>query len=223
MIISLDVENRKTFIEMDSVVGKGKTCFPNINSGSCLVFLLILTKSFTRCKTQRARLKNTAFPVSSANGLCSRFCCSQWSPIVFTWPNHQLKASFLIHLWLQILSRILCALLVFCGHLFKNSKQKVLQKQFNYCPIIGRFKKHVLCLKRTRSLLKASEMVFQQCFRLTNFSNGFPIRDVWKFDSKFEVDQKSYTVRDDRSNLCLPHINSKDGSASREKKNLTDD
>lgn len=66
-------------------------------------------------------------------------------------------------------------------------------------------------------------MVFQQCFRLTNFSNGFPIRDVWKFDSKFEVDQKSYTVRDDRSNLCLPHINSKDGSASREKKNLTDD
>lgn len=93
------------------------------------------------------------------------FCCSQWSSIVFTWPNYQLKASLLIHLWLQILSRILCVFLVFWARLFKNSKQKVLQKQFNYCPIIGRFEKHVLCLKRTRSLSKASEMVFKQCFR----------------------------------------------------------
>lgn len=44
-MISLAVENRKTFIEMDSVVGKGKTCFPNINSICCLLHVVQNTAS----------------------------------------------------------------------------------------------------------------------------------------------------------------------------------
>lgn len=164
-MISLDVENRKTFIEMDSVVGKGKTCFPNINSSYVAVwsFYLSWQKALRGAKhsEQVSKIPHSLLVPLTVYG--QDFCCSQWSSIVFTWPNYQLKASLLIHLWLQILSRILCAFLLFWARLFKNSKQKVLQKQFNYCPIIADSRSTF----SVWSLLETNEKPFK------SFRNGF--------------------------------------------------